>query len=179
VQDARDIGYEEKPVCFETDRERRSRVVGVDIEGPDAERRDDGNAAGHECLDDRPRPTGQRIPDTTKSGDLNRVEPDLVSEETDGACSKCATQRPVDGREGRTNDREPCFRGDAPAADELDGDPEALHLLGDLRPGAVNDADVMARVGELQDEPGRLVRHRTAAFEYDDTHERYSALIRT
>jgi len=81
--------------------------------------------------------------------------------------------------EGRTDDGESCLCGDAPAAHELDGNAEPLHLLGDLWPGAVNDAHVVARVGELQDRVGRLAGNRPAALEDDETHERYSALIRT
>jgi hypothetical protein len=43
----------------------------------------------------------------------------------------------------------------------------------------VNDAHVVARIGELQDRIGGFARHCPTTLEDDETHERYSALIRT
>src|SRR6266699_4779074 len=107
------------------------------------------------------------------------MEADLVAEETGRARADRCAKRTIDSGEGRTDDREPRFRRDTAPADELDGNAEPFHLLGDLRPGTVNDADVVARVGKLQNRVGRLAGHRAAALENDEIHERYSALIRT
>jgi hypothetical protein len=107
------------------------------------------------------------------------MKADLVAEETDGARAERGAKRAIDGGERGANDCEPGRRRDAPAADELDRESEPLHLLGDLRPGAVNDADAVSCLGELKDQLARLVRDRAAALEDDEAHERYSALIRT
>ena len=94
MEDTRDVGDEEEPVGLQPNCECGRRIVGVDIQWPDAERGNDGDVAGCECLDNRARPAGQRIADTAESGDLYRVEPDLVAEETDGTHSERAAQRP-------------------------------------------------------------------------------------
>jgi hypothetical protein len=107
------------------------------------------------------------------------MEPDLISEETDGARAEGGAQRPVDGGERRAYDRKACLRRDASAPDELDREPEPFHLLGDLGSRAVNDAHVMTCLGELQDQAGRLVCDAATAFDDDEAHERYSALMRT
>jgi hypothetical protein len=107
------------------------------------------------------------------------MKADLVAEETGRARAERRTERTIDGGEGRTDDRQPRFRCDTTAADELDGNAESFHLLGDLQSGTVNDADVVVRIGKLQDQVGRLVRHCTAALEHDAAHDRYSALMRT
>ncbi len=179
VVDAGDVGNEEKPVGLEPHRERSGSVVGVDIQRTDAKRRDNRNAAGHECLNDRSRPTGQGIPDPTEGGQLNGMEPDLISEETDRTRAERGAQRPVDGGKRRAHDRQARLRGDASAPDELDRDPEPFHLLGDLRSGAVNDAYVMTCLGEPQNRAGRLVCDAATALDDDEAHERYSALMRT
>ena len=48
-----DIGEEEQALGAEPDRERRGRLVGVHVHRPVCERRDDGNPAGGERVEDR------------------------------------------------------------------------------------------------------------------------------
>ncbi len=76
------------------------------------------------------------------------------------------------------HDGEDGGRRHAAAADELDRQPEPLHRRGDLRAGAVDDADlVLAR--QLEHGRGRLGGDGAADLHDDAAHERYSALIRT
>ena len=62
---------------------------------------------------------------------------------------------------------------------ELHGDPLPLHLLRDLRAGAVHDDHLVALLAEAEDPVGRLGSNRAADFHDEPTHERYSALMRT
>ena len=61
--------------------------------------------------------------------------------------------------------------GDAPSADELDLEPAPLHLLGDLRPRAVDDADGVAGRAQLRDGVGDT-RGRGPSHLQDDCHVR-------
>jgi hypothetical protein len=63
--------------------------------------------------------------------------------------------------------------------DELHGDPAPLHLLRDLRAGAVHDYDLMALLAESEDPIRRFGGHGPADLHDEPAHERYSALIRT
>ena len=58
-----------------------------------------------------------------------------------------------------------------PAADELDRDRAPLHLEGDLRAGAVHDADLMALLDEAEDAVGRLGRDGAADL-HDEARDR-------
>ena len=49
-----------------------------------------------------------------------------------------------------------CARRAPAALNELDGNPTPVHLLGDLRPGAVHDDDFVALLGEPEDAVGRV-----------------------
>ena len=85
MEDTRDVRDEQEPVGLEADCECGRRIVGVDIQRPDAEWGDDGDAAGCERFDNRARPAGQGVADAAERRDLYRMKPDLVAEETDGA----------------------------------------------------------------------------------------------
>ena len=101
-----------------------------------------------------------------------RREPDLVAEEADGVGADRRADRRVDAREALAHDLEHLGRRDAPAVDELRLEAAALHLLRDLRAGAVHDADAGAGRAQLGDCLRDAARRRAAHFEHDDAHVR-------
>ena len=100
------------------------------------------------------------------------MQADLVAEEADGARPELGAEGAVYGGERRANDGQARRRRHAPSAHELDGDSEALHLLGDLRPGAVHDADLVAGIGKREDRGGRSAHDSATALDDDAAHER-------
>ena len=78
----------------------------------------------------------------------------------------------VDGGEAVAHDVERLRRRHAPPADELHLEPAPLHLLRDLRAGAVHDADRVAGGAKARDRVGRSPRRRAANLEDDEAHER-------
>ena len=106
---------------------------------------------------------GDRLADQAELRDRRRVEADLVAEQADGARTECRTEGAFASSERAPHDRQPGGRRDAPPADELDRTREALHLRGDLRPGAVDDADLVPRWRERMNR-GSRVGDRAAAL---------------
>jgi hypothetical protein len=101
-----------------------------------------------------------------------RGKADSVAEEADRPRPELVGEGAVDGGEGRTHDGQARGSRHAPPAHELHGYPEALHLLGDLRACAVDDADLVAGVSERQDRGGRSAHDAASAFDDDAVHER-------
>ena len=62
---------------------------------------------------------------------------------------------------------------------ELDRDVAPVHLLRDLRAGAVHDDELVALLTQAEDPVDGLGGDGTAHLHDEPRHERYSALIRT
>ena len=178
MEDAVHVGEEEDPLGAEADGERRRRLVGVHVQRPAGERRDDRHEPEGERVLDGRGPRGQRAADEAQIGHRLRLEPDLVAGEADGLRPDRSAHRRVDGGEALAHDRERLRRGDAAAADELHGEAAPLHLRGNLRAGSVDDADAPAVRPQLVDGVRRAGRRRAPDLQHDG-HERYSALMRT
>ena len=105
-------------------------------------------------------------------GHAHGVEADLVAEERHGAVGPIAAQTSAltAAKESRTTASAACARH-APSVDEPDLEPGALELGRDLRPGAVDDADLVP-LRQRERERRRLSRDRTADLEHDPAHVR-------
>src|SRR6185503_13291481 len=102
-----------------------------------------------------------------------------VAEEPDGPRPEGGGERAVDRGELLPHHGKAFDRGDAPAADELDGEAARGHGGADLGACAVDDHDALARPDELADLRRCIRGARAAALDDEDAHVRYSALIRT
>ena len=139
---------------------------------------DDRDPILPERADNGRRATRRGIPDEAELGDPSCGQADLVAHEADRERADCGAEFRVHLGKRLADDNEPCRGRDAAAPDELDGQAAPGHLLGDLRAGAVDDADLVAQGQELADVSRRLVRDGAANFE-DDGQDVYSALMRT
>ena len=72
-----------------------------------------------------------------------RAQADLVADEADGPRADRGAQLAVHLEQRLADDRQRVGVGDAPAAHERRGQPGARHRRRDLRPGAVDDDDVV------------------------------------
>src|SRR5581483_7793368 len=167
-----DVGQEEDPLGGEADGERRGRLVGVDVQRPGRQRRDDGDRAVLERRRDRRRPARQRVADQPELRHLPRAQPDLVPEQRQGARAERGAERGVHRGEGAADDREPLGGRHAAAVHELDGEPEPPHLLGDLRARAVHDDDARAALRQLEHPPRVRVADRAADLDDEQAHVR-------
>ena len=121
--------------------------------GPARERGDDRDAPGRERLDDRLRARAARrrrrarapAPASPRGRSRRRRAPTARG-------PIAAHSARVDREQRLADDRKRRRRRDAAAADERDLEPAARHLRGDLRPGAVDDAD---RVPGARAQPDR------------------------
>ena len=104
-------------------------------------------------------------------GHAHRVEPDLVAEERHGLWADRLAEPGVDGGERLAHDRQRRVARHAPPVDEPNLEPGTLELGGDLRPGAVDDADLVL-LGQRERERRRLSRDRPADLEDDAAHVR-------
>ena len=140
--------------------------------GPSASGVDHRDEPGREHPQDLRRRGRQRPPDEPELGNVRRLQPDLVAGERDGVRPDRGAQLLVDGGEAVAHDVERLRRRHAPPADELHLEPAPLHLLRDLRAGAVHDADRVAGGAKARDRVGRSPRRRAANLEDDEAHER-------
>ena len=102
-----------------------------------------------------------------------------MPEHRDGEVAELGAECGVDRLHRLAHDLERRQRRAPAALDELDGNPAPVHLLGDLRAGAVDDDDLVAFLGQSED-AARSVGGDGAADLHDQPgHDRYSALMRT
>ena len=106
-------------------------------------------------------------------------EPDLVAGETDGVRADRRAHGGVHLGEALADDLEHLGRRHAPPADEVRNEAALLHLFGDLRAGAVDDAHLTARGAQVGNGLRDAARRGAADLQHDDAHVRYSALMRT
>jgi hypothetical protein len=171
VENARDVREEDDPLRVESDGERRRRLVGVHVQRAKGERCDDRDPAGSQRVEDglgAARLGHSDVPELRHAG---RAESDLVPGETDRAIPQQPADLAIDIEQRPAHDLERGPIGDAPAADERDGQACACHRGRDLRAAAVDD-DCIVELAELRgagDRPSDL----------EDDHVVYSALIRT
>ena len=167
-QQAGHVGDEEDPLGAEADRERgrRPRRRSRSAAPPRAARR---RGCGPRASASRSRRGGRdagRRPARARA--RAAPEADLVAEERQArgpiAAQTVALTAASDSRTTASASR----RRDAAAADELDRQPAPLHLLGDLRPGAVDD-DRPRRplLGEGEHRADRLAADRAAELDHD------------
>ena len=183
-QDAGDVADEHDPLGAEPDRERGRGLVGVDVERSDRaradrERRHDGDAAGRERLLDRRRRRRRRMPDEPERLHLGRLQADLVAEERERGRPDRGADVAVDLGERGAHDLQHLARRHPPPVDEGRVDAAALHLGRDLRPGAVDDDDVVALLPQGERLGRRGGGDAPAELDHDAAHVVYSALIRT
>ena len=183
-QHARDVTDEHDPFGTEADCERRRSLVGVDVERPPADepgrqRRDDRNPSGSERLLDCGRRRGSGVTDEPEILDLRGEQPDLVTEERNRRGADRGADLPVDLGERGANDLQHLGRGHAPPPDERRSDPPSLHLRRDLRPGTVDDDDLVARAMQRERLGCCPCRYPASKLEDDPAHVVYSALMRT
>ncbi len=76
----RDVRHEDDPISAEPLCQRGRRLVRVDIQGPDRDRRHDRDEPGGECLLDRSWTTRERLADETELGHTGSNEADLVAD---------------------------------------------------------------------------------------------------
>ena len=140
-QDARDVADEEDSLRAEPDGERGGGLVGVDVQRPLRERRDDRDPARRErgstaaAASAAARRRARARAPAARRGRSRRPS----------ARPRAAERRAelrVDPRERLAHEHERGGARDAPAADELDASP-AAHLRRDLRPGTVDDAHLV------------------------------------
>jgi hypothetical protein len=176
---ARDVGDEHDPVGLETHRESTRSLVCIHVQGADGDGRDHRYASRSERFLDRCRPARERIAHEAQLGKRARLEPDVVAGE--GQCSRAegGGQLGPDGKQRLAYDREGRSARHAAAAHELDWYSASPKLGADLRPGAVNDDDLLARTDEAQGSRCRDGGNASAELDYDATHVVYSAFSRT
>jgi hypothetical protein len=107
---------------------------------------------------------------------LNIVQPDLVPDQLDGGRPEGNAQPSSDGDQRLAHDRERRRIGVAPATDEGDREPARLELRADLRPGAVDDDDLVTRCTPLEHVADRRGRDAPAELHHDSHQVVYSAL---
>ena len=178
MEDPRNVGEEEDALCAEPDRERGRHLVRVHVQRAAGEGRDDGHAALLERGDDLERPRRDRLADEPELGHLLRLEADLVAGERKRVRPDRRAHGGVDFGETLAHDLERLQRRDAASLDEANLETAALHLLRDLRAGAVHDAYGVPERAQLADDVGGAADRRAADLQHD-AHERYSALMRT
>ena len=173
---ARDIAHEDDALCPEPERKRRRGLVGVDVERPFGQRRDDRDPPCGQRIDDRRGRRRQRVADESELLDAPGGQPDLVTAEPDRARTDRSAHFRVDCEERLRDDVEDVRCGDPPPGDERGLDSTTLHRGRDLRPGAVDDHDVATRIGDRR---ANGVGSDTTAQLHDDRHVVYSALSLT
>ena len=147
--------------------------------GPCGQRRDHRDQARRESLLDCGRRRGRRIADEAERLDPSGVQPDRITEERHGGGADRRAHGRVHLRERGADDVQHLGRRHPPALDEGGHDPAPLHLGRDLRPGAVDDDDVVSGGPQGQRLARSLRRDAPTQLEDDPAHVVYSALIRT
>ena len=155
VEHARHVGEEEQPLGAEPDGERRGGLVGVHVQRPATATQAAVSAcetsASGVTTGTRPAASAALTAGGEAAGLSRRArargrrprQADLVALERNGVRADRGADGGVDRQPGsRARPRAPRRVVYAPAADELHLDPAPRHLLGDLRPGAVDDADL-------------------------------------
>ena len=122
---------------------------------------------------------GSGSPTQPSGGTGHGVEAGLVAEHGDGDVAERGAEAGVHLCHRLAHDLEPGARRAAPAVHELDRDAAPVHLLGDLRAGAVHDDELVALLAQAEDPVDGLGGDRAADLDDEPRHERYSALIRT
>ena len=157
------VGEEDERPRAEPERERGGGVVGVHVQRPDGERRDDGHEPGTSSASRISRgAAGQRVADLAERRHRHGQQAVAVAEHRHGDVAERGAELGVDLGHRLAHDLERLERGAPPAADELDRDRAPLHLERDLRAGAVHDADLVAFLDEAEDPVGRLARDGAA-----------------
>ena len=149
------------------------------LSGPGAIGETTGHPARYENGEHGARRGRNRAADQSELGHVLGRKTDLVAEEADGVRTDCRAHRRVDLGEALADDLEHLGRRYAPPADKAELEAAALHLLRDLRAGAVDDAHLIARSAQIRDRLGDAAGGGAAHFQHDDAHVRYSALMRT
>ncbi len=176
--EACDVGEEDEASRAETERERGGRVVGVHVQRPDRERCDDRDLSRLQRCEDLLRPARQRVADLPERRHRHGEEPVAVPEHGHREVAERGAERGVDLLHRLADDLERRARRAPAALDELDGNAAPLHLLGDLRAGAVHDDDLVTFLGESEDAVCSIAGDGAADL-HDQPHDRYSALMRT
>ena len=170
-EQAGNVRDEEEPLGAEADGERRGRLVRVHVQRADSERCDNRNQSGGKRLLDRRRARGKRRADESELGHLHRVEADLVAEEGHRPRPDRGADPGVDGGERVPHDGERLGARHAPSLDEADLEAGALELGRDLRPSAVDDADVVP-LSEAEHERPALLGDGATDLQDDEAHVR-------
>ena len=102
-------------------------------------------------------------------GEAYGFQADLVPEERHRERSDRRADARVDGREGAAHDRERRLARHAASVDEPDLEPGPLELGRDLRPGAMNDADLVP-LRQRERERRGFSRDGAADLEHDPAH---------
>jgi len=168
----RHVGEEHQLPRAEAERERGRGVVGVHVQRADCDGRDDRHEAVRERPEDRRRAARQRVADPAERRHRHGVEAGLVADHRDGDLAEGGAELGVHGDERLAHDLERLARGAAAPVHELDADAAALHLVGDLRAGAVHDDDLVALLAQAEDPVGRLAGDRAAHLDDETRHER-------
>ena len=176
----RDVGQEDEALRADAECERRRGVVGVHVQRPDRERRDDrdlavararrGASAGGTAAGRRPGRAAAPARRAARRGDRGSTRPAAPI-----AAQSAALTASIDSR---TTSSAACDVR-LPPLHELDRDAAPLISVGDLRAGAVHDDHLVALLGEAEDAARRVACDRAADLDDQPAHERYSALMRT
>jgi hypothetical protein len=100
------------------------------------------------------------------------LEPDLVAHQADRVPPERIHEGAVDAGKRLAHDVQRLRRRHAPASDELDAQATPRHLVADLRPGAVHDADLVAAVREREYLVDDVAEDGAAALDDDAAHVR-------
>ena len=113
------------------------------------------------------RTTWEWLADETELRKRRRREPDLVTDEVEGRGAECGGQLGPDGDQRPAHDGEGRRIREATARNESRSEPDRLQLGRDLRAGAVDDDDLVARRMPFERDPDRVASDATAQLQND------------
>ena len=173
--DAGHVGHEDDALRAEPDRERARGLVGIHVQRPFGDRRDDRDPALAERPLDGRRRNRDRLADEPELRQRAGSQPDLVADELKRRGAECGGKLGPDGDQRLSHDGGGRWTRDAAAVHELGTDPPAGKLGADLRPGAVDDHDLVACLHVLENVDCRHFRDPPADLDDDPAHVVYSA----
>jgi len=175
--EARHVGEEDELLRAQPESERGRCVVGVDVQRPDRERCDDGNLPRRERGEDRLRPARERVADPAEGRHRDGEDAGDVADDGNREVAERGAERVVHGDERFPHDLEREPRRAPAALHELHRDAAPLHLLRDLRAGAVDDNDFVALLAQAEDPVCRLGGDCTADLHHQPAHVPLRSLL--